>query len=44
LRLGLAALVSAEAVLALKDTHEREDEELVTTLGWAAARLAGAMR
>lgn len=39
LRLGLAALVSAEAVIALKDTHECDDEELVAALGWAAERL-----
>jgi len=44
LRLGLAALVSAEAVLALKDTHECGDEEIVETLGWAAARLVGPKR
>ena len=39
LRLGLATLISAEAVFALKDTRECDDEELVTTLGWAAERL-----
>lgn len=40
LRLGLATLISAEAVFALKDTRECDDEELVATLGWAAERLA----
>jgi AcrR family transcriptional regulator len=42
LRCALYALVGAEAALSLKDVGGFGDEEIVSTLGWAAFQLAAA--